>query len=127
MWLAHYVSGMERKCSHSQKSNDRILQGFLIVLTRQENYGFASKEWFCIWNCFAANQNFFLLLKISILLKNIRETTARSFDLTGGVHCFQVLAQLLACRNLVCDCLEGWWRDAVLVPLAGQPEENLGG
>lgn len=44
MWLTHYVPGMERKCSHSQKSNDRILPGFLIVLTRQENYSFQAKS-----------------------------------------------------------------------------------
>lgn len=76
MWRAHYVSGTERKCSRSPKSNDGILPGFLIVSTRQENYGLQAEE-FCIWNCFAANQNSSLLLKISIPLKTIKDTAAR--------------------------------------------------
>lgn len=107
MWLAHYVPGMERKCSHSQKSNDRILPGFLIVLTRQENYSFQAKSG-SVFGMVWLPIRIFLLLKISIPLKNIKETAARFFDLTLRAHSFQVLAQLLACRNLFCGCWEEW-------------------
>lgn len=45
MWLDHYVLWVEKKkCSNSQKSNDRILLVYLIVLTRQENYGLQAKS-----------------------------------------------------------------------------------
>lgn len=76
MWLAHYISGMERKCSHSQKSNDRILPGFLIVLTRQENYGLQAKS-SSVFGIVLLPIRIFLLLEISIPLKNIKETAAR--------------------------------------------------
>lgn len=44
MWLGHYVLGMEKKCSNSQKSNDSILLVYLIVSTRQENCGLKARS-----------------------------------------------------------------------------------
>lgn len=68
-----------KKCSNSQKSNDRILLAYLLVLTRQENNGLQAE-----WNCFAVfwpNQNFSHLKNINTL-ENYQRHCHQCFDLT---------------------------------------------
>jgi hypothetical protein len=126
MWLAYYALRLERKCSNSQKSNDRILPVYQIVLTRQENYGLHAKSdsvFGIVLLPFLPNQNFSLLKNINTLEKYQRDS-CQFLDLT-------VSAQLpdsgpITHRLNVSLLPEAQGkRRYALVPLAGQPEESL--
>lgn len=76
--------------SNSQKSNDRILPVYLIVLTRQENYGLQTKsdsilELFC--SLFVQSEFFFHLKNINIPEK-YQIYHQQLFDLTIRMQSF---------------------------------------
>lgn len=128
-------SGWKKKCSNSQKSNDSILLVYLIVSTRQENCGSKARSdsvfeivllsFFLFCFVFVLpNQNVSHLKNINTFEKYQRDLH-QCFDLTKDCTASRFMPSYLLSETVCCWWVEMGKRCYALVPLAGQPEENL--